>query len=410
MKPKKIVMVLLAALVVMSFLFLSYSEEKMEVPLSAVKDNKYSELTTTQLTKEKVSVKKSWVKQNWLDEQKEQDQYATIKVNKADVRALNTDWDWNWDRGPAPELKKKRVDNPEDYNVQGLRINANFKVDLKGRRTQKPSLKEGTYWVPAAKAGTPNLTRKEIRKLAGKPEEAREKIDVLFEALAFMNMAIRPGSGNVKKKGRKRIRWQYPKPAVLAIKEMEANCAASANVINYLLEDDYDEVGFFYWHSDYGIDRPGGHVVSYIKDGEKYYFFDPVSLTGKKSKFPVEDGDRNYNGDISAHVIQSRPVNYAIYWAQRQRRDVAVLSMYSTTDGGTFPFGSDGNNLYYPASYDGTDITIWEDPNDSEELLQASYTPEPPNQYSNYPPYDQYSESACCTQGKPEYKTIPSDD
>ncbi len=76
----------------------------------------------------------------------------------------------------------QRVDNPKDYDVQGLRVNADFKVDLsKGFDKLKPE----TYWVPAASLGTPDNTKDEIRSLKGKPEKAKREINVLFRGAFF---------------------------------------------------------------------------------------------------------------------------------------------------------------------------------------------------------------------------------
>lgn len=246
MQKKSAILVLVIITALLLFSLSVYSNDKIEVPLSAIKVSKYSQLTATQLTKEKVTVERSWVKEDWLEEQKDSDQESSSGTHEDKLEPLNRDWDWNWDKQPSPRHTKQRVEDPNKYNVQGLRVNADYRVDIQGRRRSwKPNLKEGTYWVPVARAGTPDLTRNELIELRGKPEEAKRKIDVLFEALAFMNLAIKTGHGNVKKQGKNRINWQYPKPAVLAIEEGEANCAASANVINYLLEDDYGDVGFF---------------------------------------------------------------------------------------------------------------------------------------------------------------------
>lgn len=83
---------------------------------------------------------------------------------------------------------------------------------------------------------------------------------------------------------------------------------------------------------------------------------------------------------------------------------------------GHFALGSDGHNLYYPKAFNGANLEIWKDPADSVELLQASYSPEPPtNQYgvenyADYMPYENYENfDETEEQGEPEISTIPSD-
>lgn len=261
---------------------------------------------------------RSWVKEEWLDEhesyveeQEEQNEYWTKK----------------WKQQPPPKFTKKRVDNPKLYNIQGLRVNADFKVDL-GEWWSK--VKTGTYWVPAAKLGTPDLTKEDIEKLTGKPEQAKREIDVLYEALAFMHIAMDTGSGNLKTKGANGIRWQFPKPAVLAIEEGKGNCAASSNVIRYLLEGDYEEVGFVWRHSTFDTNEPWGHCTSYIRQDGEYYFFDPVSLSEERSKYPVEDGNGSvYQGDQSDRIVQASPKKYAIFWTQLARSDEAIFVLFT---------------------------------------------------------------------------------
>lgn len=390
---------LVAIIILLVFSFIGYSVEKIEVPLAAVEEAKYSQLTASQLTKEKVTVPKSWVKKGWL----EQNRGYVQKEEKQ-----NEYWTKKWKQQPPPKFTKKRVDNPELYNIQGLRVNADFKVDL-GEWWSK--VEQKTYWVPAAKLGTPDLTKEGIEELTGKPEQAKKEIDVLYEALAFMHMGLDTGSGNLKTRGANGINWQFPKPAELAIEDGKANCAASSNIIRYLLEEDYEEVGFVWRHTTFSTESPSGHCTSYIKHQGEYYFFDPVSLTEERSKYPVEDGDgRGYQVDQCDRLIQTTPRKYAIFWSQLARSDEAIFALFTTPYKGHFALGKKDRNLYYPQAFDGANLTIWTDPDDPVELLQASYSPTPPSEYASYPPYNHYSEVTCsCGQGKPDFRTMPSD-
>lgn len=322
-------------------------------------------------------------------------------------------WEDKWAQDPNSERTKRRVEKPEEYNIQGLRINADFKVDL---GNWYDSVKEKTYWVPAASLGAPDNTSEEIFDLKGKPEQAKDKINVLYEALVFIHLNLKIGIHNAKTRDQDNIRWEFPKPAKPAIRDGEVNCASTANVIKYLLEDDYDEVGYVWRARDRDSDDPGGHGTSYIKHNGKYYFFDPVSLAVKKSHYPVENGDgRGYHVDRADHLIQSKPENYAIYWTQRSTRDEAIFAI-NTAESNNFALGDKGDKYYYPKAFDGSRLTIWLDPEDTEELLEAPYSPEPPtNQYNvknyaDYPPYDEYLEPVSDQVGKPEIKTMPTDD
>ena len=301
----------------------------------------------------------------------------------------------------------------EDYDVQGLRVNADFKVDV---GEWWPNVEMNTYWVPAVVLGNPDNTTQELLELKGQLEKAKEEINVLFEALAFMHLCTEPGIHNAKTQGENGINWEFPKPAEPAIRDETVNCASAANVIQYLLEDDYDEVGYVWRHTSFDSGDVGGHCTSYIKENGNYYFFDPVSLAEEDSHYPVEDGDGNfYEADLCDLIIQSTPRKYAIFWTQLSTGDEAIFAMFQSPYG-HFALGSDGHNLYYPKAFDGANLEIWKDPADSVELLQASYSPEPPtNQYgvenyADYMPYANYENfDETEEQGEPEISTIPSD-
>jgi len=306
------------------------------------------------------------------------------------------------------------VDNPEEYNVQGLRVNADFKVDV---GEWWPNVEMDTYWVPAVVLGNPDNTTEELLELKGQPEKAKEEINVLFEALAFMHLCTEPGIHNATMQGENDIWWEFPKPAEPAIRDGTVNCASAANVIQYLLENDYDEVGYVWRHTSFDSGDVGGHCTSYIKENGNYYFFDPVSLAEEDSAYPVEDGDEHFygGGDLCDLIIQSTPRKYAIFWTQLSTGDEAIFAMFQSPYG-HFALGNEGHNLYYPKAFDGANLEIWKDPVDSVELLQASYSPEPPtNQYgvenyADYMPYANYENfDETEKQGEPEISTIPSD-
>lgn len=66
--------------------------------------------------------------------------------------------------------------------------------------------------------------------------------------------------------------WHYNYNAKEVIEKKTANCGASANLANYLLEGDYEDIGFIL--QGYYPGMGGGHVYNYIKYGGKYYIVD----------------------------------------------------------------------------------------------------------------------------------------
>lgn len=66
--------------------------------------------------------------------------------------------------------------------------------------------------------------------------------------------------------------WHYNLNAFQVMEQHIGNCGASANLANYLLEGDYDELGVIL-HAYYP-GNGGGHVYNYILYESKYYIVD----------------------------------------------------------------------------------------------------------------------------------------
>lgn len=146
--------------------------------------------------------------------------------------------------------------------------------------------------MPAVNLGMPALNVNDLKELKNRPAAAQKEIKTVFEALAYLAVNFTADSGNLKTKENE-ISWEFSKPAEYAIEDETVNCAAAANVIKYLPQDDYQEVGY-YWTD---TDGRGGHVINYVISDGDYYFFDPVSITNQETKFPVENGDFNQRAD-----------------------------------------------------------------------------------------------------------------
>lgn len=295
------------------------------------------------------------------------------------------------------------------YNISGLRVNADFRYDLSDYNKKAY---ENTFWVPAVALGIPNHTITELKALINTPEKAQEEITVLFEALAFINLMESETIHNAKSEG-----WEFPVPAIEAINNRTLNCASSANVINYLLKDDYDEVGYMWHHSSIDAERRGGHVISYIVANGEYYFVDASKFINVDNKYPIETG-KLYDfkqGDKAGIIINASPINYIRYNSTIIRDNIAIYSMFRA-DANHFAIKSEANKLYYPLNYNDEGMQIWIDPEDNMQLLQSGYNPKPPiNQYyiedySKYLPYSNYnSKIRKVDDEEPEIHIMPSD-
>lgn len=138
--------------------------------------------------------------------------------------------------------------------------------------------------------GMPKLSKEEIDELVGaEPQIIQEKISTVYDFIQYMESAgYRSVSGDTHIEG-KVYNWSFNRPALSTIKVNEGNCGATSNLANYILKDDYDEVGFVFFSADSG---QGGHIINYIKQDEKYYVIDFV-------KYPMSD----YKGFIDIVTV-----------------------------------------------------------------------------------------------------------
>lgn len=281
---------------------------------------------------------------------------------------------------------KIKFNDRDSLNISSLRVEADYKIDLTD--TLNISNVNNINWVPSVLLGVPNLNREELIDLNRRPELAKEEIDVVFEALAYMALNFTTESGNVKLK-EEGIDWEFSKPAELAIRDGKVNCAAAANVIKYLLEDDYQEIGYYWTYTD----GRGGHVINYVIQDDSYYFFDPVSISAEKSKFPIENGDTKQNADWADGVTKAGKEDYVKFWLNASE-EMDIAAIYSNTANALGAGITEENslNMYFPKFQNAEEITIWSTDNDSVRVLESKFNPVPPEIYSNYYPYNKYSQ------------------
>lgn len=117
------------------------------------------------------------------------------------------------------------------------------------------------------------MTVEDAKALVGEtPAVIREKVRTAGDLLLYMlasRMLLKNGDESVTVDGHD---WHYNSTAEQVLAENLGNCGRMANLANYLLADDYEEIGFIL-HSYYP-GNGGGHVYNYIRYGGKYYIVD----------------------------------------------------------------------------------------------------------------------------------------
>ena len=121
--------------------------------------------------------------------------------------------------------------------------------------------------------GGTTLTPAEAYELLDmEPEQVKERVKTAADVLMYMLAAKIGDCGGDRCKMIGGKEWHYNLNAFEVMEQRLANCGASANLANYLLEGDYEEIGFIL-HAYY-IGDGGGHVYNYIRYEENYYIVD----------------------------------------------------------------------------------------------------------------------------------------
>jgi hypothetical protein len=298
-------------------------------------------------------------------------------------------------------FKEKTFENYDEnkFNTRQLRVKADFRVNLSSETPQTGTM----YWVPSNTLGLPDTKLETLKSLIGKPKELQEEIDVLYEALAYIQISeMKTTSGNITLDDTKNnIRWQFPAPAEYAIKNNEANCAAMTNVINYLLKGDYDEVGGLWYHNSFIIgDRRGGHIINYIKEDSKYYFFDALGYIKNRDTYSAPEIGENYSRghklgcihelrlddkektDFKPYIDMIKHYNPNIAFA------VLIPEIRHPAIGISMDRSKHDSHIYLSDNVNLNQIKkLYDHPDDPQFLLEKSVKSKIPEDYKTYLPY-----------------------
>lgn len=232
---------------------------------------------------------------------------------------------------------------PSEYDTKTLRHNADFRA----------MVAKDVYWVPANVLGQSNLTANEIEELGSDPTVLKENIDTLYEVIQYIQVAdFKDANDNINiKEGM--IDWEHHKPGEMAIITNEGCCATISNLLNYLLEGDYDEVGFMSFSRSDG----SGHVFNYIKENGKYYIVDLTHYRNDYMNTAIENGSfEEYKSTdyISGNIHEVENfIDYTNFCISNFAKPPVLFSTYVAEN--VLPIESvrDCDNIYitYPESY-----------------------------------------------------------
>ena len=113
----------------------------------------------------------------------------------------------------------------------------------------------------------------------------------LYEALQLYQVGnFAPSADNIRS-FENGINWEHHKPGYHAVRTNTGCCATDSNWLRYILDGDYDEVGFLATSQRDG----SGHVYNYILQDGWYYFIDLTHYHAQGS--PINTSEES--GDLS---------------------------------------------------------------------------------------------------------------
>lgn len=255
----------------------------------------------------------------------------------------------------------------QDKDLKTLRHDASYEVEVA----------DGVYWVPAVSLGTSHFSNMDIHKmLSSTPEEKQQNISTLYEALQLYQVGNFTSSDDNIRISENGVNWEHHKPGYHAVRTNTGCCATDSNWLHYILDGDYEEVGFFATSQRDG----SGHVYNYILHDGWYYFVDLTHYhaSGSPIDNAVEDGDLNsyYSTDyILGNIHKARSVqDYVDYVQQTFNDPPGLMLMYTAEDvlAVDGPQSQSGVQIIYEEANGQQINVVFDDPGDSLTFIRKA--------------------------------------
>ena len=189
--------------------------------------------------------------------------------------------------------------------------------------------------------GQPQLTNDEIDALIDEQDYAKTAaaINTLADAINYYyraDIAFDDRRNNNMQEG-----YSYKQSAWQVLKNNRGQCVTMSNLNHYLLQGDYDEVGYV------SVKSPGdGHVMTYILENGVYYLVNSVDYTsgpkiGWLDSFPDVLGCAADFQDIADSLLE-----YMLLGDETQLNMIHLVNAP-----GDFINGKENNKMVYPEGY-----------------------------------------------------------
>lgn len=196
------------------------------------------------------------------------------------------------------------------YNCGPLVYDADFEIPIS----------KNIFWVPVNKLGKPKYRNDDIYSMLNLcPEEKKENICNLYEAVQLFIISQFKQSMDIKYISQNGVTWEIHKPGYWAVKTNHGCCSSDAAWLRYILDGKYEEIGYF------SFSRPNGsgHVYNYFRIDQWFYLYDLFPLTQQNFNYALkENGEKKKyikSKYITGILVKCRTLeDYAHYYARIQ--------------------------------------------------------------------------------------------
>ena len=234
----------------------------------------------------------------------------------------------------------------DDTHVRTLYVNADAMYPTE-------PLNIRSFRLPKDLGTSSDLDSETCRALSkGTVQELAEAIHSVPDLLTYMHYtAFGQGDGD-QQLPLENLVWHFNYSPDVIFRMNAGNCGGTAGLAEYLLQDDYDEVGIIGLSYERGMG--GGHVINYIRQGKVYYVLDFHSWTCSG------------HDPVSLQLSNGKDLKTAAKQHARKTGDGIPL-MYSYQSGfGDAPVGWDSTDTSYLIQDYVRNVQILvDDPNDS---------------------------------------------
>ena len=239
------------------------------------------------------------------------------------------------------------------------------------------------YWVPARSLGDSRYSNAEIfQMLQASPEDKQAAVSTLYEALQLYQVGGFASADDNIRMGENGIAWEHHKPGYYAVLTNCGCCATDSNWLHYILDGDYDEVGYIATSQRDG----SGHVFNYILQDGWYYMIDLTHYRTDWIATATEDGylDSYHRSDpILGNIHKTRsPEAYAEYIQATFGDPPGLIVKYTAADVPAMDSvrSQSGIEITYAQMNDIELEILFDDPGDS---LSFTFT-DAPSQFPNW--------------------------